>query len=311
MAKATFITARVALLAALGALAACSKEPAPSAEPAAAAAASAGSAAPASVAATSVAAAAAAGEPAKADMARMMELLRVVYGAEAARKDYLLVEMPSPGQGDSVGIYRLEPVAVHDLADGRVAVVANAQMADTNEQGMAAHVTPGLLSAYLLRQVDGKWRVDARHENVAELGTFGQIGSVKWVMLGEGIPGFTMHYGGTWQGHTISHLSVFDLSARTMRDLTDDVAIYSTNMGACGGDTPSCWETKGKWQFEKRAGARYDDLVVRFQGVDEVRPEDGPDDAARETKEHSGMARYKFDGRKYVLVEGENIVRGF
>ncbi len=244
-------------------------------------------------------------------MARMMELLRVVYGAEAARKDYLLVEMPSPDQRDSVGIYRLEPVDMHDLPDGRVAVVANAQMADTNEEGMAAHATSGILSAYLLRQVEGKWRVEARHENVAELGSFGQFGEVACVQLGEGVPGFTVQHGGTWQGYTISHLSVFDLSARTMRDLTGGVAIYSSDEGACGGDKPSCWETKGKWQFEKRAGARYDDLVLRFQGVDEVRPEGAPEDAARETKEHSGMARYKFDGRKYVLVEGENIVRGF
>lgn len=248
---------------------------------------------------------------AKQKHARMLELLRAVYGAEAMRADYLLAEMPSPDQRDAVGIYRLEPVAMHELADGRVAVVANAQMADDKEEGMSSHATPGLLSAYLLRQADGQWRVEARHENIAELGSFGQFGEVEWVTLGEGRPGFTVQHGGTWQGHTISHLSVFDLNDRAMHDLTGDVPIFSSNEGACGGDVPLCWNTEAKWQFEKRPGARYDDLVLRFTGFEETRPDDAPEDAARERKEHSGMARYKFNGRAYVLVEGENIVRGF
>lgn len=248
---------------------------------------------------------------ARQKQARMLELLRAVYGAEAVRANYLLAEMPSPDQRDAVGIYRLEPVAMHELADGRVAVVANAQMADDKEEGMSSHATPGLLSAYLLRQAGDQWRVEARHENIAELGSFGQFGGVEWVTLGEGRPGFTVQHGGTWQGHTISHLSVFDLNDRAMHDLTGDVPIFSSNDGACGGDVPLCWSTKAKWQFEKRPGARYDDLVLRFAGFEETRPDDAPEDAARERKEHSGMARYKFNGRAYVLVEGENMVRGF
>lgn len=289
-----------ALLAAC-ALAGCGKEPAGQAATLAAVPA---------VAAAPVAAAPKA-MSAKEKQARMMELLRAVYGAEAARDNYLLVEMPSPDQRDAVGIYRLEPVAMHALADGRVAVVANAQMADDKEEGMASHAMPGLLSAYLLRQADGRWRVEARHENVAELGSFGQFGEVEWVMLGAGRPGFTVQHGGTWQGYTISHLSVFDLSDRAMHDLTGGVAVFSSDEGACGGDKAMCWTTAGKWQFEKRPGARYDDLVLRFNGYEDIRPDDAPEDAARERKEHSGLARYKFDGRKYVLVEGENIVRGF
>ncbi|XLZ70282.1 hypothetical protein ABT364_27720 [Massilia sp. SR12] len=301
MAKLT-IAAQAALLAAC-ALAGCAKEPAVQTAPPAAA----------QVAAAAPAAAAAAPQALsdKEKRARMMELLRAVYGAEAARDNYMLVEMPTPDQREVVGIYRLEPAAMHELADGRVAVVANAQMADDKEEAMSSHAMPGLLSAYLLRQVDGQWRVEARHENVAELGSFGQFGEVEWVMLGEGRPGFTVQHGGTWQGYTISHLSVFDLGDRAMHDLTGGVAIYSSDEGACGGANTACWTTESKWQFEKRAGARYDDLVLRFKGFEDTRPDGAPEDAARERKEHSGMARYKFDGRKYVLVEGENIVRGF
>ena len=296
------MAAPAALLAAC-ALAGCGKEPAgqaavPPAAPAVAAAVSA-PATPAPQAGSG-----------SAVHARMMELLRAVYGAATAREQYVLAEMPMPDQRDAVAVFRLEPVAMRELADGRVALVANAQMADDNEEGISSHATAGLLSAYLLRQVNGQWRVEARHENIAELGSFGQFGEVEWVMLGEGRPGFTVQHGGTWQGYTISHLSVFDLNERTMRDLSGGLPVYSSDEGACGGDKSTCWTTNGKWQFEKRAGARYDDLVLRFQGYEETRPEGAPEDAARERKEQTGMARYKFDGRAYVLVEGENIVRG-
>lgn len=242
--------------------------------------------------------------------ARMMELLRAVYGDKAAHENYLDVELPDEEKRNEMGTYRLEPVAMHELPDGRVAVVANAQMVDTNGDAMTYHVTSGLLNAYILRKDAGKWKVESRHENVASLGSSGSFGDVEWVMLGEGKPGFIVQHGGVWQGYSINLISVFDLTDGTLHDLAGGVSLSSENEGACGEETSHCWSVEGKWKFEKREGTPYDDLVLRFTGYDEERAEGAPETGPRKRKDVAGMARYKFDGGRYVLIEGENIVPG-
>lgn len=245
-----------------------------------------------------------------ANTTRMMELLRVVYGDKAGHENYLDVELPDTDKREQMGVYRLQPVAMHELPDGRVAVVANAQMLDSNGNAMDAHVATGLLNAYILRKEAGQWKVEARHENVASLGSSGTFDEVEWVSLGEGKPGFIVHHGGIWQGYSISLIAVFDLANGKLRDLAHDMSLSSENEGACGEETARCWSVQGKWKFEKRDGAPYDDLVLRFTGYDEERAENAPDTEGRKRKEVKGIARYKFDGGSYVLVEGENIVPG-
>ncbi|WP_028104861.1 hypothetical protein [Pseudoduganella violaceinigra] len=164
-----------------------------------------------------------------------------------------------------------------------------------------------LLNAYVLRRQGEQWKVEASHENIASLGSFGLFGEVTWVSLRSGRPGFTVRHGGTWQGQSISYLSVFGLADRSMHDLTKGVPVFSTS-GNCGSDSPSCWSVEGKWQFEQRQGASYDDLVLRFSGYAKSSAEEAPEKSSREGKTLRGMARYKFDGSQYVLIEGENIV---
>lgn len=240
---------------------------------------------------------------------RMMELLHAVYGTQGAGDSYMEVDMPDPEQRSVKARYYLTPVAMHELPDGRVALVANAEVMDDNGQVMSGQTTPGLMSAYVLRKVDGKWLVEARHENVAGLGSNGGFHDVEWVSLGEGRPGFMVRHGGSWQGFSMRMLSVFDLADASMHDLTGDgLSLRSDNEGACLDESEHCWIVRGKWQFEKREGARNDDLVLHFTGHDEKRAEGTPESAARKRKDVAGMARYKFDGQRYVLIEGENIV---
>lgn len=248
-------------------------------------------------------------QPVDPAVIRMMELLRAVYGTQGAGDTYMEVDMPDPEQRSVKARHYLTPVAMHELPDGRVALVANAEVMDDNGQVMSGQPTPGLMSAYVLRKVDGKWLVEAKHENVAGLGSNGRFHDVEWVSLGEGRPGFIVRHGGSWQGFSMRMLSVFDLADTSMRDLTGDgVSLYSDNEGACLDEHEHCWSVQGKWQFEKREGASYDDLVLRFTGRDEKRAEGAPESAARKRKDVAGMARYQFDGKRYVLIEGENIV---
>ncbi|WP_028104862.1 hypothetical protein [Pseudoduganella violaceinigra] len=246
-----------------------------------------------------------------AETVRMMELLRAVYGNEGAHEDYLVAQLPDHEEGhNATGSYRLEPVAMHELPDGRVAVVANAQQLDEQGEAMAYHATSGLLSAYILRKDGGKWTVEARHENIAEVGSNGVFGQVQWVSLGQGKPGFMVRHGGTWQGASVEFVSIFDLADGPMHDLAHSLSLSSDNEGACGEETSHCWSIEGKLQFEKREGAAFDDVVLRFTGFEENRGDDAPKNQARQHEERNGMARYKFDGQSYVLIEGENIVPG-
>lgn len=238
--------------------------------------------------------------------ARMMELLRAAYDSEGG-DDCLLVDLPDVEQRDVTGSYCLEPVAMHELPDGRVALVANAQPADEHGEATSAHAAPGLLNVYLMHREAGGWEIDSRQENIASLGSFGQFGRVDWVSLGNDKPGFTVQHGGTWQGQTISYLSVFDLTERTMHDLTQGLPLFSTDEGICS-EKRSCTSVEGKWTFEKREGAGYDDLVLHFTGHEENRAEDAAPSAPRVRTKLRGMARYKLDGQHYVLIEGENIV---
>lgn len=253
----------------------------------------------------------AAKQPVDPKLVRMMELLRAVYGGQGAQASWMEVDLPDPEQRSEMLKFRLVPVAMQELPDGRAVVVANAELLGDDGETMSGHSSPGLLSAYVLRKQGGQWQVEARHENVAALGSSGRFDEVQWVALGEGKPGFVVMHGGTWMGHTIGSLSAFDLSDGSMHDLTENgISMFSNNDGDCGDDRTHCWSVEGKWQFEKRAGAAYDDLVVRFTGHEEDKPGDAPETAARQRKDVAGMARYKFDGGRYVLVEGENIVPG-
>ena len=68
---------------------------------------------------------------------RMMELLRAVYGTQGAGDSYMEVDMPDPEQRSVKARYYLTPVAMHELPDGRVALVANAEVMDDNGQVMS------------------------------------------------------------------------------------------------------------------------------------------------------------------------------
>lgn len=131
---------------------------------------------------------------------------------------------------------------------------------------------------------------------------------MEWLSLGEGKPGFAVVSGGTWQGYTVSSLSVYNLADPALKDLAQGVSLYSSSEGACVEESDNCWEVKGKWRFEKRDGQAFDDLVLDFSGYRERRPDGAPEDQPRSRTDLKGVARYRFNGRVYGLVEGENIV---
>lgn len=230
----------------------------------------------------------------------------------AAGKD-ALADLPDPDDRKTTSSYVVSPIAATVLENGQTVLVANAEDADGEGQARSAHASPGLLNVYVLSKEEGKWKVLRRHENIAALGSFGNIGEVEWTSLAPGKPGLAVLHGGTWQGSTITLLSLFDLGSADMRDLSGEpVRIHSDNDDGCAPESDACWNVEGKWRFVSgKPDALYDDLLIEFSGEKSAPPKGDQAAKASEadrvsTKVHS-TARYAFDGTRYRLISGTNV----
>lgn len=215
--------------------------------------------------------------------------------------------------------YVVSAVSHKLLPDGSAILVANAETANTEGTAESAHASPGLLNVFFLapkgQPEDGQWQVVKRLENIATLGSSGQLGEVHWVMLGANKPGLAIRHGYTGQGYTITQLALFEIGDGKVTSLDGAIDLYSDNMGACGPETDECWMVKGNWRFAPaRNGGAYDDLLIDFKGASEkikpgvtVKPDEDPPRIATPLNNH---ARYGFDGKGYKLIEGKNTVPG-
>jgi len=248
--------------------------------------------------------AAAPAAPADPEEQRMLDLLHAIYGIAANAP--LIVDLPDFDNRSETGSYRLTPLDMHEIGPDRVALVASANNANDDNP---SHGQPGLLNAYVLQKQGEKWKVERRFENAAAMGTWGNLGSVAWVELGPGRPGFAIEWGGTWQGITVGYMALFDLGDPKLRDMAKDISPASSdNEGDCDERRHRCWNVVGKWRFERKAQQDYDDLVFDFSGYTESRPEDSAETVARKRTQVSNSARYTFRDGEYVLASGEHSV---
>lgn len=167
-----------------------------------------------------------------------------------------------------------------------------------------------MLNVYTLKRSADAWQVIDRYQDLALTGSSGDIGAVKWIDLGAGRTGIVVSSGGTWFGNTAADAQVFDLD-HGMRGI-GGFAESSSNLGACAPGMEDCWDVKGKIGTVAAARADdYHDIVVDFE-----------DRRFRVTEDAKGnyvphpmhtvheSARYRFDGKEYVLVAGTNPVPG-
>ena len=236
--------------------------------------------------------------------------------------DDALADLPDPDSKDAKAdklSYVVSAVSHKLLPDGRAILVANAETANTEGSAESGHSSPGLLNVFYLapkgKPGDEAWQVVARLENIATLGSSGQLGEVHWVMLGAGKQGLAIRHGYTGQGYTITQLALFELGTDKVTELDGGIDLHSDNEGACGPEMDNCWMVDGNWHFAAaRDGGAYDDLLIDFTGASrkikpgvQVKDDQEP---PRLITQMNGRARYAFDGKKYKLVEGKNIVPG-
>ena len=248
-------------------------------------------------------------------------MMRAIFGKSyRADSDDALADLPDPDSKEKNAdklSYVVSAVSHKLLPDGRAILVANAETANNEGTAESAHASPGLLNVFYLapkgKPGDESWQVVKRMENIDSLGSSGQLGEVHWVTLGAGKQGMVIRHGYTGQGYTITQLALFELGEDKVTSLEGGIELHSDNGGACGPETEECWMVDGSWHFAAaRDGGAYDDLLIDFKGVREkikpgaaVKPDQDP---PRTTTPITGHARYAFDGKKYKLVEGKNIV---
>ncbi|MGK5065301.1 hypothetical protein [Janthinobacterium sp. LB3P112] len=247
-------------------------------------------------------------------------MMRAVFGKDyRSDSDDALADLSDPDNHVDKLSYVVSAVSHKLLPDGRAILVANAETANTEGTAESAHASSGLLNVFFLapkgQPEDGQWQVVKRLENIAALGSSGQLGEVHWVMLGANKPGLAIRHGYTGQGYTITQLALFEIGDGKVTALDGGMDLYSDNMGACTPDMEECWMVEGRWRFAPaRNGGAYDDLLIDFKGASEkikpgatVKPDEDPPRIATPL---NGQARYGFDGKGYKLIEGKNTVPG-
>lgn len=262
-------------------------------------------------------AAPAAPAPAPAVNDTYADLMRAVFGTRyRPAKGNALADMTDPDDRGQRLPMVVTGVGSTRLPTGQTVLAVNAEMADQDGEPQSAHSSSGLLSLYLLDNQGGTWQVRRRHENIASLGSFGQLGEIKWVHLTKDKVGLAVLHGGTWQGQTITLLALFDPTAETVADLvSESIPVYSGNDGACGPSTDTCWEAEAQWHFEPGSAA-YDDLVLSITGYEDnaktpaAEPENPDEAVERVRKSLNASARYVYDGKHYQLRDGKNTIPG-
>jgi hypothetical protein len=240
------------------------------------------------------------------DKTRAAELMQAIFGDNYHAEDGVALVVIE--EGEDAGYWRMTLYAAKKLADGRTAVVVNGAPSDENGTDNAAHASPGMLNVYTLRRTNGTWQVIERHQDVSTMGSSGNIGVVKWIDLGAGKPGIVVSSGGTWFGSTIANAEVFDLD-HGMRSV-GGFAELSSNVGGCMPETKDCWDVEGKIGTVPAAHAEdYRDIVVDFAGKHfRVTENASGNHVEHLTRTVRQTARYRFNGKAYVLVSGENPV---
>jgi hypothetical protein len=213
------------------------------------------------------------------------------------------------------GEYHLMMLAsTKTFADGRlVAVVSGARCgADGDPESEHGAST---VNVYTLRQQDGTWQVVERHEQVADTGTFGDGGDVKWVALGPGKEGFVVssQYWDIDMNAIHGDADVFEL-AGGVRHLGGIPQMQDVARG-CAPEHGVCTDAQGLLHVaDEPVDGPYRDLVLDFTGrrytVTTNGDEEGPDKVEHLQAQLRESARYRFNGEGFVLVSGSTPLPG-
>ncbi|UOD31982.1 hypothetical protein INH39_10090 [Massilia violaceinigra] len=255
-------------------------------------------------------------EQREADAAGMRErvvLMQAIFGGKFNPVHNAATMRLSVPEEPGMHVYTIEPVAHTILPNGDAALVANALRGERGPDDNRVRAEGGLLNIFILRKTNGRWALLKHHPNIARMGSWETIGRARFMQLAPGKPGLAMLHGFAMMDYAQRKLSLFDLTADPVRSLTGDgITIFFSTSGCVPEEENICSDIVAGWRFALPAAqADYNDLVLTFVGQD-----DGKKEARRKGQEGpvlasditslNGTARYAYNGKTYVLVEGKN-----
>jgi hypothetical protein len=242
------------------------------------------------------------------DVEKQRVLMRAIFGdGYDPKADNALAVIEYEGEN---AYFLMSFVDATELPDGRTLVAINGLPSDENRTDTSAHASPGMLNVYALRREGTGWQVVERHENVATMGSMGNIGTVEWVTLGPGKPGLIVFSGGTWFGSSITEADIFEIGEE-VRAL-GSYSQGSGNAGACMPETEDCWDVDSRFRFvDSPQGGPYKDLLVDYTGKHYTVTEDKDGKEVEHLKRRVQQTmRFHFDGKEYTAVSGTSPVPG-
>ena len=239
-------------------------------------------------------------------------LLRTLFPAGRIVEDEVSFGIVHPsGKGE----YHLMMLAsTKQFDDGLLVAVVSGAPCSADGDYESEHGA-STVNVYTLRREDGSWQVVARHEQVADTGTFGAAGDVKWVALGPGKQGFVVS-SQTWDidmNAINGDADVFEL-AGGVRHLGAIPQMQDEARG-CAPEDRVCIDAQGLLHVaDEPVEGPYRDLVLDFTGRRYTVTANG-DDQAQDKIEHlqaqlRESARYRYNGKGYVLVAGTTPLPG-
>ncbi|NHZ44117.1 hypothetical protein [Massilia aquatica] len=248
-----------------------------------------------------------------AGMRERVVLMQAIFGGKFNPVHNAATMQLSVPEEPGMHVYTIEPVAHTILPNGDAALVANALHGERGPDDNRVRTEGGLLNIFILRKTNGRWALLKHHPNIARMGSWETIGRARFMQLAPGKPGLAMLHGFAMMDYAQRKLSLFDLTADPVRSLTGDgITIFFSTSGCVPEEENICSDIVAGWRFALPAAqADYNDLVLTFVGQD-----DGKKEARRKGQEGpvlasditslNGTARYAYNGKTYVLVEGKN-----
>lgn len=242
--------------------------------------------------------------------------------------------------GVYIGDFFLEPEQVVRLSENLAVLIATGPEYEEGRGKAVEPLDPGILTAVWFKRKDGWWTVDHRQQQVEHAGSFGSVGDISITKLDGTRFGLGNVSGGCWQGSCTRSLMLYAISKDSIQPiLKEAIPLEANNEGAMGGswcgdifkhsdgvvfDTKQepitdCFNVSGKWRVLP-AKTNLGDLVINFtehrasiaDDSDISATQSGVVDANEPLKvvltNKKSQAVYRFDGKQYKLISGENPV---
>jgi hypothetical protein len=158
----------------------------------------------------------------------------------------------------------LYPLQVLRYATADVLVV------QAGEPGEGCHGCRAVLSAYVLRRVNGGLKTVSRFREFASLGTHGAVGDVSPVEI-NGDDGMAIESGGTFQGYSSTAVDFYAFHAGQLLNLNPTPLIIAADNSGATTDPRKATEVTATWLFDPAdKTALVVDYKIRAHGASRV-----------------------------------------